>query len=83
VWKYDGSLHKTCGRWVNGKTTCYEIPISSCTQIKSLEEIKQPDIRKEVVRQQKEWLKSEVRNRDYSYKDTPDWMLDEVKINGG
>ena len=78
VWKYDGSLHKTCGRWANGKTTCYEIPISKCVFVKSLDEIQQVERRKEVIRQQKEWLESEVRNRNYSYKETPDWMLDEV-----
>lgn len=79
VWKYSGDIHKTCGKWINGKTTCYEIPISSCTFVKSLNEIIPTDKRQMVIHQQKEWLKSEVRNRNYSYSEIPDWMMDEIK----
>ena len=79
VWKYSGDVHKTCGKWINGKTTCYEIPISSCTFVKSLNEIIPIDKRRMVINQQKEWLKSEVKNRNYSYSGIPDWMMKEIK----
>ena len=79
VWKYDGILHKDCGRWLNGKTMCYEIPISSCTFLKSLDEIQQPNKRKEVMRQQKKWIENHVKNRDYSYNEVPEWIIRELK----
>ena len=75
VWKYGGEIHKTCGRWVNGKTVCYEIPISSCAFVKSLNEIQQIDKRQEVMKQQEKWFKNEVKNQHLNYKDKPTWML--------
>lgn len=85
VWKYPGSLHSSCGRWVNThNTVCYEIPISSCSFVKSLEEIVSPDRFKNVVKQQIEWFTKEVRNRNYTYAEVPGWFLKESRdyING-
>ena len=79
VWKYSGDIHYSCDRWINGKTACYEIPISSCTFVKSLNEIVPIDKRRMVINQQKEWLKNEVKNRNYSYSEIPDWMMKEIK----
>jgi hypothetical protein len=66
---------------MNGRTTCYEIPISSCTFIKKLEDIVPQDKRNIVIKQQKEWLNNNVKNRDYTYSDRPDWVLKEVWDN--
>lgn len=75
LWKYDGKLHKTCGKWVNGKTVCYEIPIAECTFVKGLNEIQQPSHIQAVVKQQEEWFNNKVRNREYTYAEKPPWML--------
>lgn len=79
LWKYAGTIRDTCGRWMNGKIGCYEIPISSCTRMKMLDDIEKPKIRKEVVKQQKTWLNNSVKNRDYSYVEVPDWVVREIK----
>lgn len=79
LWKYNGDLHESCSRWINGKTTCYEIPISKCTFVKSLDEIVQPQHRKEVIKQQQSWLQNQVKNRDYMYSELPDWVVKELK----
>lgn len=79
VWEYDASIHKTCGKWVNGKTVCYEIPIECCNRVATLDDIVKPENRKEVIKQQKAWLNNAVKNRDYSYAEVPDWMVREIK----
>ena len=84
VWKYSGAIHSFCGRWMNNNTVCYEIPISSCIFVKSLEEIVDKAKRKKVVKQQKDWFTKNVRNRNYTYSEIPKWFLKESRdsING-
>jgi hypothetical protein len=79
VWKYDGSLHRSCGVWPNGKTLCYEIPIKSCTFVKSLDEMTDKVKRKMVADQQWEWFTNQVKNRNYTYSEKPDWFVEELK----
>lgn len=62
--------------WTNGKLPCYVVPMNKCAFIKSLQEIKNEDIIKEIKKQQKKWYNKEVKNRDYEYKKgKPEWML--------
>ena len=66
--------------WKNGRTVCYYIPKDECT-FKRFDELdmSKPVNQKlieEVKKQQGEWLKNEVKNRNYEYKKgKPDWML--------
>ena len=75
VWKYDSKLHETCSRWVNNNTTCYEIPISECTFVRSLNELRNSEVIDKVIEQQTKWFKNEVKNRNYEYKEIPEWIL--------
>lgn len=61
--------------WMNGNLACYCIPMSYFTKTLELSEVKKEDKIKEIRKQQKKWFKSEVENRNYTYKDKPDWMI--------
>ena len=78
VWKYKSELQKNFDRWNNGKVQCFVVPISDCTFVKHLHEVKDGAIRYNIIKQQKEWIDNNVRNRDYTYSSIPEWVLEEV-----
>lgn len=76
VWKYKSSNKSNYDIWMNGKLPCFCVPISDCCKIKELTELTNSAIINRVKKQQSDWLKSNVKNRDYIYKNgKPDWML--------
>lgn len=75
VYQYPASVTKNAEIWMNGKKQCYCIPISECTKIKDLDELSNPDTISRVKKQQTKWYESTVKNRDYTYKKKPEWML--------
>ena len=78
VWKYPVKNTANYKIWMNGKLKCYCVPTSDCVKIKNLNELteeKQKWVVDAIKKQQDKWFKSEVRNRNYSYKNKPEWML--------
>jgi hypothetical protein len=61
--------------WCNNKTLCICVPIKDCEKIKELPQITNEDIIRDVRKQQQDWYKSEVKNRDYNYVNKPEWMI--------
>jgi len=76
AWKaQDKKKYKT---WTNGKLECYYIPKSDCVY-KPFDEVPEEMmnlIRPLIIQQQTKWLNNQVKNRNYTYKKKPDWMLD-------
>lgn len=75
LYKYDSSKRDNFKTWINGKLECYEIPISECTFVMNLDDIEKPDVKAEIIKQQKKWFNKQVKNRTYDYKNKPSWML--------
>ena len=67
VYTYDKSILKDCKLWSNKGRMCYEIPVNQCTLYKRLEELQNPEIIKEIKKQQSNWVKT--------YKQKPDWLI--------
>lgn len=75
VYQYPAIKRKDYGIWYNNDLACYCVPLEDCNYYKSLKDITNPKIIKEVKKLQKKWFNNQVRNRDYTYKDKPEWML--------
>ena len=75
VWRYKAERRATYDCWKNNTLSCYCVPIEDCEKIKELKDIENTDIIKKIKKQQKNWLDSNVTNRDYKYKTKPNWML--------
>lgn len=75
VWKWEKQLDKSYDTWVNGKCLCYCIPISECIKVQEISTITRQDVLSEIKKQQEYWYNSQVKNRDYTYKNKPEWML--------
>lgn len=77
VYKYPVSYiqERKYTTWKNKNVNCLCIPIEHCHKIKELNEITNNSVLKEVKKQQESWYKSNVENRDYTYKERPEWML--------
>lgn len=76
IWKWTKTLGKKYETWYNNGLVCYCIPIDECIKTQELNSIQNPEIRAKVKKLQSKWYKSEVRNRDYEYKNKPEWMID-------
>lgn len=63
VWKWDASKKDKVETWMNGKLSCYCVPITMCTRVKSLEELKNPNVIKIVQEQQRQWKNKEVNKK--------------------
>lgn len=75
VYRYSRDILKDCESWNNKKLQCWCIPIDKCVKVQEIKDIKREDIRKKIIKQQKEWFNSQVENRDYEYKNKPEWMI--------
>lgn len=75
VWRYSPSNIEKYDRWMNGKTECVCVPIKDCDKVKTLEELTDPTILNIIKRQQNNWYKGWVKNRDYTYVNKPDWIM--------
>lgn len=75
VWRYKADKVHNYETWVNGKLQCYCVPIDDCERIKTLTELVNPDVIRQVKRQQSEWFTNNIKNRDYKYKEKPLWMI--------
>lgn len=79
--KYNGIYHYSAVNrfnydiWFNNDLACYCVPLKDCDYYMSLKDIRNPKIIKEVKKLQKKWYNNKVKNRDYTYKDKPEWML--------
>lgn len=79
VWKYSGKLHESCGRIKNNNLICYEVPVSECVFVQTLDSIKDPAMRSKIADYQKKWIGNDVKGRDYKYQSMPDWVVRELK----
>lgn len=75
VWFYPSYKRFNYEVWHNKTCPCYCVPIKDCTFIKSLNNLTNPNVIKMVKKMQTKWFKSDVLNRDYNYKNKPEWML--------
>lgn len=72
VWKYQN--RRDYELWLNNKKVCYCVPMDELEFVMPLENL--DDKRKvEVKKDQAKWFKNEVKNRNYEYKNKPEWML--------
>lgn len=75
VWQYNAVNCRKYPTWTNNSVDCYCVPIKDCTFVKSLDKLENPQVIKEVKKQQKKWYSSTVTNRAYEYVKKPQWML--------
>lgn len=75
IYQYPAVKRKQYDIWQNGNTSCYCVPLSDCNYVKSLKDVTNPIMIKSIKKLQKKWLNNQVKNRDYQYKEKPEWIL--------
>jgi len=69
VYSWDATKKDDYDIWINKTRPCYCVPIQDCKYLGPLEKIKSQEIRKEVLKAQKKYLKTVKRQKE------PDWLL--------
>lgn len=75
IWKYPATKTSSFDIWKNGSVPCYCVPIDNCEFVKPLDKIADKNILNKVIKQQKQWYNNNIKNRDYTYFEKPDWLL--------
>ena len=57
IWKWKTEDKKHFTKWTNNGTVCYCIPMEYCEKIQELEDIKNPELRREVRKNQENFCK--------------------------
>lgn len=75
IWKYPACNILQYPHWKNGNVECVCVPIKDCVMLQPLNTIQNMDIRHKVQKQQNQWYKNQIKNRDYTYAKKPDWFI--------
>ena len=75
VWRYSPDNISKYKHWQNGNVDCICVPIKDCIQVKNLEDVTDPTMCDIIKKQQNDWYKSKVKNRNYQYANKPQWIL--------